>query len=144
MASKDIRKTLKIGKKNYDVIYRSHITGNLGTFEELSKGKFSELDKGIKPKQVTPRVLRERTSIKKRLIVDSIGLYKERCPRCYSIKITEFANKRESWELGNNFPVSSSKVDFGGNRIPRRRETSKYCESCDSVYVKEKVVVAKY
>ena len=145
MASKDIKTNVKIGMITYDVIYRSRITGNLGTFEELEKGKIHPDDFRISPKSVTPEVLRERTQKNdRRLIIDEIGLEKPRCPYCNYVKITEFPNKRESWELGNNYPVLSSKVDFGTSRYPRRRETSKYCDSCDRTYVKEKVVVAKY
>ena len=145
MAFKDPKTKVKIGTITYDVIYRSGITGNRGTFEELGKGKIHPDDFRINPKSVIPEVLRERTGKNdRRLIIDETGLEKPRCPYCYFVKITEFANKRTSWELGNNYPVLSSKVDFGISRYPRRRETSKYCDSCDRTFVKEKVVVAKY
>ena len=145
MAFKDPKTKIKIGKITYDVIYRSGITGNLSTFEDLQKGKIHPDDFRISPKSVFPEALRERTQKNdRRLIVDETGLEKERCGYCNYVKITEFANKRETWELGNSYPVLSSKVDFGISRYPRRRETSKYCDSCDRTYVKEKVVVAKY
>lgn len=142
MANKEIRTKVTIGKTNYDVMYKSLFTGNVGTAEDLLKGKYHEEDK---KSPIEPVALRERTAKHdRRLILDPDGWEKPRCPYCFNIKITEYANKRDTWELGKNIPVNSAKVDFGISRNPRRREVAKYCDSCDRVFVKEKVVVAKY
>ena len=147
MRPKDVRKQVKIGNVNYDILFKSHITGNLGTYEELRKGKFHDEDIGLSPSQTEIAVLRERTAKQdRRLIVykEHESDKKERCPYCHYARVVLHANGRQTIELGNPYIVLSSVVDRGSNRKPRRVETSKYCESCERTFVKEKVVVARY
>jgi len=148
MTNNEIRRQILIGRDTFDVIYKSLITGNLGTFDELRKGRWSDQDTQITPKTAEPFALRRRhtkeTAAKLRLIIDESGFSKARCPRCYYLKKVDLGNGRIGFSLGNNYPVNSAKVDFGGNRQPRRRETSKYCECCDNTYVAEKIKVARY
>jgi len=148
MTNRPIRKILTIGKDNYDVLYKSRITGNIDTFDELRRGKWAKEDKGLQPAYAEPFALRRRHTKeyaeKLKLIVDEDEWVKDRCPRCFRLKVTTLAQGREKWELGNNYPVLYARVDFGGDRIPRIRKTSKYCECCNSTYVAKEVKVARW
>lgn len=151
MTNKDVREQITIGGDNYDCVYRSRITGKCATWYDLSTGRFDSKkeidlrDKGhITPKDIKLVALRKRTKKKEKLIVDNEGWEKERCPRCFFAIVEEHPNKRISYSLGNNYPVLSSKVDYGTGRTIRYQETSKYCECCDTTYVAAKVVVNEY
>lgn len=167
MKNKSIRQKVTIGNDNYDVIYKSRITGILGTVDELRKGsrlrdqlleslrlrkKFINPDEHIAENDLEPVALRRRHTKAKaktlKLIVDPDGNQKERCPRCFFLNVIEETNGRERWTLGPNYPVISSKVDYGVSggikRMFRTHETSKYCDCCDTVYVAGKMEVPRY
>lgn len=126
MSLNSLPKQKKIGKNNYNIIYRGKI----------------------------PVVLSLRTGKDRRLLTDKDKIYeqtkqwalnpKPRCPYCFRIRKIDLGNKRESWELGNNPPVLSSKVDLGAGQEPRVIETSKWCQYCERTFIKNKVVVQEY
>ena len=166
MKNKSIRQQVQIGKDNYDVIYKSRITGTLGTFDELRKGsrlkeqrlealrsrkKFVNPDEHITEKDLEPTALRRRHTKAKaktfKLIVDPDGIYSPRCPRCFYLNV-QSTTGRESFTLGPNYPVRIAKVDFGRSkgieRLFRTLTVARYCESCETVYVAGKMEVPRY
>lgn len=149
MTKESVKEWVEIEGIRYDCIYQSGITGKRATWQDLVTGRFDsarpldQKDKGhITPDNILLIAFRKRTKIKQKLIINDWN--KPRCPRCFWAQIEEYANKRIRYSLGNNYPTASAKVDYGSTRTVRYQETSRYCECCNTTYVKKEMVVDEY